>query len=447
MKRLLFPALLALSLPAYGQSPLDGIWQTDGYGLVAEIADGRARTFQIAGDVCLPMEGWERLSRTLEGVDVSLAPDGRTAYLIAPHAQHRIAATRLSSLPQACTTPLPDTPIANFEAFAAVFAHSYAFFDLYGVDWDATVAQARPRVTADLPAEALFRLFAEMIAPLRDGHIELEAQIGRREISFEPNPGRTHLALTAGHPDREEAIDGFHEAFWRGSVAQAVLGGQGEMTLNRRMQYGLIGGDVGYIALVTMGDYTRRGIDADRDLAAVDAAMEEALQSFAQAGVRAVIVDASVNYGGFDFVSRAVAERFAASPVHAYTKYAGDAVAPIRTQVQLTPSQGTRFTGPVYLLTSNITISAGEILTLAMRSLPNVTHVGEPTRGAFSDVLDRELPNGWEVSLSNEVYEDPEGRVWEGRGITPDVAMTVFPDADPIAGHRAAINAILAMIR
>ena len=445
MNRLLLPTMLALALPAHAQNALEGIWQSDGYGLLAEIENGRARTFQIAGDTCLPIDGWQRLSRTLEGIEVSLAADGNTVYLTAPHAQHRIMVHRLPTLPQACSSPLPDTPIGNFEAFAAIFAHSYAFFDTYGVDWAATVRDARPRVTPQMSDEALFRLFVEMIARLPDGHLELEGRIGRQEVSFEPNPGRTHLALMA-QGDREDAVDAFHEAFWRGSVAQTVLGGEGEMTLNRRMQYGLIGDDVGYIALVTMGDFSWRGVDADRDLSAVNAAMEEALQSFAQAGVRAVIVDASVNYGGFDFVSRAVASRFAEAPVHAYTKYAGDAVAPIRTEVHLTPAQGARFTGPVYLLTSNITISAGEILTLAMGSLPNVTHVGEPTRGAFSDVLDRVLPNGWEVSLSNEVYEDVQGRVWEGRGITPDVALTVFPDANPVAGHRDAINAILAMI-
>lgn len=336
--------------------------------------------------------------------------------ITAPHAQHRIAIARLSALPQACATALPDTPMGNFEAFAAIFASAYAFFDLYGVDWDAVVTATCPRVTPDMPDEVLFRLFAEMMAPLRDGHLQLDARIGRQELSFEPNRGRTHATLKAtaeaNGTDTETQIDAFHEAFWRGSVAQTVLGGQGQSAANDRIQYGLIGGDVGYIALVTMGDYSRRGVDADRDIAVINEVLEDALQSFAAAGVRAVIVDASVNYGGFDFVSRAVAERFASAPTHAYTKYAGDAVRPIRTQVQLTPSQGTRFTGPVYLLTSDITISAGEILTLAMRALPNVTHVGEPTRGAFSDVLDRELPNGWQLSLSNEVYEDPHGRVW-----------------------------------
>ncbi len=112
----------------------------------------------------------------------------------------------------------------------------------------------------------------------------------------------------------------------------------------------------------------------------------------------------------------------------------------------LNPSQGTRNEGPVYVMTSNITVSAGEILTTSPRALPNVTHVGEPTRGALSDVLDRTLPNGWELSLSNEVYLDSNGAAWEGRGIQPEWEMSVLPDGNPAEGHWTAIQKLLGRI-
>ncbi|MEO0691284.1 MAG: S41 family peptidase [Pseudomonadota bacterium] len=205
-------------------------------------------------------------------------------------------------------------------------------------------------------------------------------------------------------------------------------------------------GDIGYLALVTVAGYNRGEPNPTRDLRAINKIMEDAIQNFRRAGVRAVVIDLSVNYGGFDFISRAIAERFASAPTHAYTKYAGDAKDPIKTRVMLTPSRGARFEGPVYVMTSNITISGGEILTMALGALPNVTHVGEATRGALSDVLDKTLPNGWEVSLSNEVYLDSDGIAWEGRGVKPDWEMTVFPDADPVAGHLRAVRELLRSI-
>lgn len=430
---------------------LNGIWMSDGYGMIAEVQDGRARAYQFTGDICVP-EGrrWERLSSFLDGIDIELQPDGETVFIAGPFAQHRIRATRIAALPAACLNPPADTPMGNFEAFAAFFTQNYAFFDLYGVDWQASVNAARPQIRPDMNDRDLFQVMAQMMAPLRDGHLELNGRDGRRNLTFEPNVGRTHRALMAAAEQngrtRADEVDAFHEAFWIGNVRERILQGKGEFAGNRRVQYGIVDGDIGYITFVTLAGYSRGRPDPERDLRVVNDVMEEALQSFQQEGVRAVIVDLSVNYGGFDFVSRAIAERFASEPTHAYTKYAGDAESPIRTRVMLNPSRGTRFEGPVYVMTSNITVSAGEILTLALRSLPNVTHVGEPTRGALSDVLDRTLPNGWELSLSNEVYLDSNDTTWEGRGIQPEWKMNVLTDGDQAEGHWEAIQRLLGQI-
>lgn len=310
---------------------------------------------------------------------------------------------------------------------------------------------ARSEIRPDMRDRELFRVMAQMMAPLRDGHLELNGRDGRRDLTFEPNVGRTHRALIAAAKQngrsREDEVDAFHEAFWRGNVRDRILQGEGEFAGNKRIQYGIVDADIGYIALVTLAGYSGgRPADPERDLRVVNAVLEEALQGFRQAGVRAVIIDLSVNYGGFDFVSRAIAERFASERTHAYTKYAGDAKDPIRTRVMLNPSQGTRFVGPVYVITSNITVSAGEILTMALRALPNVTHVGEATRGAMSDVLDRTLPNGWELALSNEVYLDSKGISWEGRGIRPQWEMTVLPTGNPVEGHWTAFQQLLSKI-
>ena len=34
-----------------------------------------------------------------------------------------------------------------------------------------------------------------------------------------------------------------------------------------------------------------------------------------------------------------------------------------------------------------------------MRALPNVVQVGGTTRGAFSDMIEKPLPNGWSLNL------------------------------------------------
>jgi carboxyl-terminal processing protease len=133
--------------------------------------------------------------------------------------------------------------------------------------------------------------------------------------------------------------------------------------------------------------------------------------------------------------------------VHAYSKFAGDAAGDAPQAISVTPSPRARYTGPVYLLTSNVTVSAAEIFAMAMRALPNVTHAGEPTRGSLSDMLAKRLPNGWGVTLSNEIYLDKDGALWEGKGIAPELPITVFaPDADPAVTHARALRTLVAHV-
>ena len=114
----------------------------------------------------------------------------------------------------------------------------------------------------------------------------------------------------------------------------------------------------------------------------LDAALDEAVASFQ--GARAVIVDVTNNRGGYDGIAQHIAGRFTETRRLAYTKigFGAQGVEPQPFHVE--PSARVRYTGPVYLLTSDVTLSAAEIFSLYMRALPNVVHVGDTTRGAFS---------------------------------------------------------------
>ncbi len=69
------------------------------------------------------------------------------------------------------------------------------------------------------------------------------------------------------------------------------------------------------------------------------------------------------------------------------------------------------------MLTSPYTASAAETTILATMNFPHFKRVGSNTNGALSDLLLKELPNGWLYALSNEVYETMDGIVYEVSGI------------------------------
>lgn len=435
---------------------LRGIWQTEGYGYVIDLGAEAITVYDATPDICVRNPGVGADVLDILGSGQVVFNARKTAFDITlPYEPHPIRANRQAALPTPCQTPLPDTPEASFEAFASFFKTHYAFFDLYGVDWDSTVEAARARLRPDMSDAELFALMADMLRPLRDGHIELSGKVAGRQRLYEPNKGTTLVALKALAEAKgiapETLKTRFQKAYWRDGIAGEILNGKGTRTGSGFVQYGMTSGDIGYLALVTVAGYANGDIgDPAADKAALDRIMDAALTEFAENRAKAVIIDLSVNFGGQDFIARAIAERFAAQPVTAYAKRAGDRAGGYggarAFALRLTPHTGMRYRGPVYVMTSDVTVSGGEILTMALRALPQVVHVGMPTRGALSDVLEKTLPNGWEIALSNEIYTDHAGILWEGRGITPEIQIPVFDPQNPLTGHVAAVERLTRMI-
>jgi carboxyl-terminal processing protease len=241
--------------------------------------------------------------------------------------------------------------------------------------------------------------------------------------------------------NRKASASEWLEAYRRG-VLDLVLQGKGKERANRQILFGR-NGDIGYVNLLSMERLSAWGFRDDR--AVLDDTLDEVVAAFA--GARAVIVDVSRNLGGTDAVSQHIAGRFAVVSALAYTKvgFGAQEVEPQPFRVQ--PSPRPRYLGPVYLLTSDVTVSAGETFVLFMRALPNVIHVGRTTRGALSDMIEKPLPNGWALALPGEVYRDAEGRDFEVQGIPPQIEFEVFPADDPIGGHPKRVLALIGAIR
>jgi carboxyl-terminal processing protease len=92
---------------------------------------------------------------------------------------------------------------------------------------------------------------------------------------------------------------------------------------------------------------------------------------------------------------------------------------------------------PVVVLTSKSTASAAEWFTLAMKTLPNITVVGDTTAGCFSPKVERELPNGWSFTLSSKIAVSADMVQYEGFGIPPD--YTVLNTKNELDNKRDAI--------
>jgi len=438
----LIAAVLALAGTAQAQAPdpVAGVWRSRGYGYVLSLdAAGTPKLFHAVGDACYPdprpkadPDGILAVRRAL-GPDVLAVASGPadTAYLF----------DRLPALPKACTAKTDWTPRRITALTAATFSAFYPSSQERHVDWPARARIADKAAGAATSDAALFDALNGLMAGLDDPHVGLQATLGQDSRDFESGQAATLIRVRSESKEADPAASekAWLQAYRRG-VMDGVLKGRGHQAANNRVIWGRVG-DVGYLNLVTLGGFDKDA--APDDAAALDKALDEALEAFE--GARAVIVDVSNNRGGYDAIGLRLAGRFADRPRLAWSKTAAGTRDAAPQAFHVVPARGRRYLGAVYLVTSDVTVSAGETFTLAMRALPNVVQVGERTRGGLSDQLNKPLPNGWMLTLPAEIYRDPRGARYEAVGIAPDVARPVFA-GDLAEGHANMIRALIAQI-
>ncbi len=434
--------------------PLPGYWASEGYGRVLAVTESKLEAYDLARTTCTKTPGIAKEFRSiLSSSQIEFLNAGQQFDIAFANEPYKLRFNRLNKLPAPCrqtqSDPSNSTPIQNFEAFTNYFAEHYAFFELFGVDWQQRTSAARAQVTDQTSDNELFELFSNLLEPLQDAHINLYARINGQNKEYGPEQTPVSKVLQTQAQTTNTPIATLQRALltslWEDNVGNKILAGKGTYAANGFIQYGVVpaanAAPVGYLAIQREADYDNRG----NDLSVLSKVMDAAITQWQQAKVVGVVVDLSTNFGGSDYVSRAIANRFAAKRTLAYRKRAADRADAKDFALYLEPHQGPQYTGPVTLITSTTTVSAGEILTMSLRSLPNVTHIGEPTRGSLSDILDKTLPNGWAITLSNEIYTDHQGHLWEGPGIPPHKSITVLDPQNPRASHLQALKTAVAI--
>jgi len=442
------PVLRNLIVKPPAPRDASGIWQSRGYGWTLSIANGDLEFHERNGPFCLA-----RVRDTNSLTDnITLAvtsPDGSMLTVPSDAPGYNYIFERIDRLPEPCQRPKSSfTPSEIIDYLDAIFTQHYPFFSLRGADWPRIVATARAKVTATTTDEQLFEITSEMLRALRDGHVTLSAVSGGRRRRFHsdadvaapplPPPVDINDITPLARRIADDAIG--VGAAWTAGIGELLLNDRSVSVEHGRILYGMIG-DVGLLTVRSM-----EGYDGIED---IDAAMEGAMTALASA--KAIILDISMNDGGEDVISARIVGRFTNRVTAGYYKKPGDHAGSELQQIDVVPSTGRRYTGPVFMLTSRVTGSAAEIFTLAMRALPNVTHAGGRTRGNLSDMLIKSLPNGWTVSLSSEVYLDHRKRSFEWIGIPPavplDVRRALQSRNDDIAAAKALVDVIAAVYR
>lgn len=305
----------------------------------------------------------------------------------------RIWLALVSALCASCVALVGPDPATNevalFDGLWQDLNLHYSFFVLKGVNWDSLRTVYRPRAQAAQNDNALAPVLIDLLSQLHDGHVLLS--IGGEAFTTSSTP----------YPNRFDPTITFVKYVQREGAFQSGV------------SYGVVTPTIGYIRFQTF-----EGADWSSD---VDAALVQL------SSVSSLIVDVRNNGGGLIDNATAVAGRFADHlTTAAYVRYRnGPAHTDFTEQIaqRIAPLGSSHFSRHVYLLTDRNTLSAAELLVLAMRALGRTTVVGDTTGGQAGSPLVRELQNGWTYQFPESIEYTLDGRAFEDIGLPPDVPI------------------------
>lgn len=319
----------------------------------------------------------------------------------------------LLSCEQLLVRPKEDnSPRAVFNSLWTQIYHRYSYFDLKGVNWDSVRSAYAPRIKEDMSDRELFRVLAEMMFLLRDGHVNLESpfDLARNWNWYLDRPENFNFSiLERNYLGRDYSISGPFLHRWMG--------------------------DIGY---VYYGSFAS-GFQENE----LDAVMEQYSQA------KGMIWDIRGNGGGSLENARRITRRMADGkrPVLKWYYKTGPEPGAFGSPVTeyLEPDGRFRFTGPVVILTNRSSYSAATFFTAMMKTFPQVYSLGDTTGGGGGLPWLGELPNGWTYRFSSTRSQMPDGTDLEP-GIAPDIVREMTQQ-DIAAGKDVLLESALELLR
>lgn len=294
--------------------------------------------------------------------------------------------------------PIEDNnPVSNYDIFCKDVKERYGPFCVKNINWDSLTSTYRPAVVSENTDVALYHAIKSLMVHLDDNHVSLITT--QPELPFYQSGivGRMGTFSDFSLPVIEE--------YYLTNKADFDDG----------LLYGKLKNNLGYLYM----SHVAAGIKTFEEF------LDKAL-SFLK-DTDGIIVDLRNNSGGNDREAVYIVGRFSEEEIEAYkfrlkTGPGENDFSPFYSY-HIKPQGNPRYLNKIVVLTHRFTISAAETLTMGFKRLNNVTTIGDTTSGAFSDMVTRELPNGWVYSISVGDWRDYRGISYEGIGFPPDLVI------------------------
>jgi C-terminal processing protease CtpA/Prc len=265
----------------------------------------------------------------------------------------------------------------------------YCFFGYKDIDWNEVHSRYTQRISENMSNEALFTVLGEMLAEVKDGHVNLVAahDVARYWKWFEDYPDNFDTKIQKNYIGTDYGI------------ASGLI-------------YKLLDDNIGYIYY---GSFSS-GIG--------EANINQVLNRFSSCD--GIILDVRNNGGGLMTNSDRLASHFFNEKTlvgyiqHKTGKGHNDFSEPYKVYIE--PSNGIKYQKKIIILTNRSCYSATNDFINAMQYTSNAIIVGDRTGGGSGLPFSSELPNGWSIRFSASPIMDAEMNQLEF-GIDPDVKV------------------------
>lgn len=356
---------------------------------------------------------------------------------------------RLPALPKKCG-PLTESQKSNseylFNLFWLTLQENYANSSERNINWNEIYLTYRPKISSLSTKHDLFDIMGQIVTLTKDQHTKIIAENGDTK-QYRGEPSSRLLKESFESQDTVENYNDYIDKFFQTSyrhISKDILHCRGKKVANGKIEWGDLTPSIGYISIYSFTKFTVNDVPRAQQVDSLNHYMSEIMKAFQ--GKKAIVVDLSFNFGGYDAAGLTIAGYFTDKQREAYTVYRFQRGKLYRgTTFSVTPASQYNFTKPVFLLTTDISRSAAESFALQMKSLPNVTIVGTNTLGILSSMLNKTIGE-FMLTISNEKYFTPNGKTYEVTGVDPDVHLEVFTKENMFNGHRDAVMQIVELI-
>lgn len=294
-------------------------------------------------------------------------------------------------------TEYANNPQGNFEALWTILDEHYCFFKYKNVDWQEVHDRYAAKISNDMTQEELFRVCAEMVKELKDGHTNLISTFdASRYWIYEQYPQNYDERLV------EENYLHF------------------DYRITSGINYRILDNNFAYMYY---GSFSSVIGDGNLDNVLATLALADGL-----------IIDVRNNGGGYITNAETLVARFIDEPMLAgyichktgaghddFSDLYAYNIEPAKDRVHWKDK-------PIAILTNRSTFSAANNFVSLMKNLPNVVVVGDTTGGGCGMPFTSELPNGWAIRFSAAPIYDANRQLTEF-GIDPTEGYKVDMDA------------------